>query len=80
MTMRGGLMIATGAVRPRFAYARAVNPLWLAEIRNLLTTDGPARTPAATGTSDSVERPLDASAVRSSSGARALRPAESPAR
>jgi hypothetical protein len=47
MPMRGGLSIVTGASRPRFVFARAVNPLWLADVRRLLATgDEPASTQA----------------------------------
>lgn len=41
MTMRGGLSIATAGTRPRFASARPVHPLWLAEMRRLLIADEP---------------------------------------
>lgn len=57
MTMRGGLTIATGAVRPRFVYARALSPAWLAEVRGLLTADEPGRQPDGIRAADSM-RPM----------------------
>jgi hypothetical protein len=64
MTMRGGLTIVTGASRRSFVYTRPTNPLWLAELRQLLAPEEDERAASAP----------DSTASRSTPAAEATRP------
>jgi hypothetical protein len=78
MTMRGGLTITTGAKRPRFVYAQAVNPAWLAEIRGLLTADEPPALTPGVWTTNPVGRSVFGSAGRTAGVVRAGLAADAP--